>query len=74
MMVRGPLPPVVSQVANQAVKGMVGPQVQKLIDAQVGRVTAPLIARIEELERRVAALEKGSTAPPSAAGTRSSDI
>lgn len=73
-MVRGPLPPVVSQVANQAMKGMVGPQIQKLIDAQLTRVTAPLIARIEELERKVAALESGNPSPAINRGTRSNDI
>jgi hypothetical protein len=73
-MVRGPLPPIVNQAANQAVKGLVAPQVQKLIDAQVSRVTAPLIARIEELERRLDALEKNAPAPTATRGTRSSDI
>jgi hypothetical protein len=51
-------------MATQAVKGVLGPQVQKLIDAQVGRVTGPLLARIEELERRVAALEGRAAQTP----------
>lgn len=56
-MPRTPLPPIADRIANQAVKGVLGTQVQKLIDTQMARVTAPLLARIEELERRVAALE-----------------
>ncbi len=58
-MVRGPLPPGVSQAANQAVKGLLGGQAQKLIDAQVSRAIGPLLARIDELEKRVATLERG---------------
>ena len=40
---RTPLPPIADRVATQAVKGMVGVQVQKLIDAQVARATLSLI-------------------------------
>jgi hypothetical protein len=57
------LPQLANQVANQAVKGVLGPQVQKVIDAQIARVTAPLLARIDELERRVAALEGRAETP-----------
>ncbi|HEY7031320.1 MAG TPA: hypothetical protein VH482_08345 [Thermomicrobiales bacterium] len=56
-MPRTPLPPIADRMATQAVKGALGTQVQKLIDAQVARATGPLLARIEELERRIAALE-----------------
>jgi polyhydroxyalkanoate synthesis regulator phasin len=56
-MPRPPLPQMANQMANQAVKGVLGTQVQKLIDTQVARATGPLLARIDELERRVAALE-----------------
>lgn len=56
-MPRTPLPPIADRVATQAVKGVLGSQVQKLIDTQIARVTAPLLARIEELERRIATLE-----------------
>lgn len=75
-MVRGPLPPIVNQMANQAAKGVLGTQVQKLIDTQVTRVTAPLIARIEELERRLDQLEsnQGTAATPRQGGHRASDI
>jgi hypothetical protein len=71
-MPRTPLPPVAERVANQAVKGVLGTQVQKLIDAQVARLTGPLLARIEELERRVAALEGSPQRPRSV--HRSDDI
>ena len=62
-MPRTPLPPIADRMANQAVKGVLGSQVQKLIDAQVARVTGPLLARIEELERRVATLETDAKSP-----------
>lgn len=70
---RTPLPPIADRVATQAVKGVVGVQVQKLIDAQVARATGPLVERIEELERRIAALEKNAKAAPTQAH-RSDDI
>jgi hypothetical protein len=56
-MPRTSLPPIADRMANQAVKGVLGTQVQKLIDSQVARAAGPLLARIEELERRIAALE-----------------
>ena len=62
-MPRGQLPQIANQVANQAVKGVLGQQVQKLIDAQVARAIGPLLARIDELERRIAALEGRPDAP-----------
>jgi hypothetical protein len=62
-MPRTSLPPIADRMANQAVKGVLGPQVQKLIDSQVSRVTGPLLARIDELERRVAALEADAKMP-----------
>ena len=71
-MPRGPLPQLANQVANQAVKGVLGTQVQKLIDAQVARAIGPLLARIDELERRLAALEGHPEAPRRA--HRSDDI
>ena len=72
-MPRTPLPPIADRVATQAVKGVLGAQVQKLIDAQVARATGPLVARIEELERRIAALEGGAPQTPRR-GHRSEDI
>lgn len=62
-MPRPPLPPIASQVANQAVKGVLGSQIQKLIDTQVARAATPLLQRLEELERRIAALEGRGPAP-----------
>ena len=73
-MPRTPLPPIADRVATQAVKGVLGPQVQKLLDAQVARVTAPLQARIDELERRVAALEGRTASPAPRQAHRSDDI
>jgi hypothetical protein len=70
---RTPLPPIADRVASQAVKGVVGVQVQKLIDSQVARATGPLVERIEELERKVATLEKQAKATPSEVH-RSDDI
>jgi hypothetical protein len=72
-MPRTPLPPIADRVATQAVKGVLGVQVQKLIDSQVARATGPLMARIDELERRIAALE-GGTPQPSRRAHRSEDI
>jgi hypothetical protein len=40
----------------------------------VARVTAPLLTRIEELERRIAALEGGRAAPRQAGTHRPDDI
>jgi hypothetical protein len=73
-MPRTPLPPIADRVATQAVKGALGTQVQKLIDAQVARVSAPLIARIEELERRVTALEGAGQSQAQRRVHRSDDI
>ena len=72
-MPRTPLPPIADRVATQAVKGVLGTQVQKLIDTQVARATGPLLARIDELERRVAALESGASSTTERA-QRSEDI
>ncbi len=63
-----------SPLANRALKGVVGGQVQKLIDAQVARAIRPLLERIEALERRVAELEGGATPPPGRRPDRSRDI
>jgi hypothetical protein len=74
---RTPLPPIADRVATQAVKGVVGVQVQKLIDSQVARATGPLIERIEALERRIAALENNTSSAPArgqAQTHRSDDI
>jgi hypothetical protein len=68
------LSPIASRVANQAIKGALGDQVQKLIDAQVARATAPLLTRIEELERRIAALEGGRPAPRQTQTHRPDDV
>jgi hypothetical protein len=73
-MPRTPLPPIADRVATQAVKGVLGPQVQKLIDTQIARVTAPLLARIEELERRITVLEGRAAGQPKRDVHRSDDI
>jgi len=61
-------------MATQAVKGVLGTQVQKLIDTQVARATGPLMARIDELERRIAALEGRSATQVQRPVHRSDDI
>ena len=73
-MPRTPLPPIADRVATQAVKGVLGAQVQKLIDAQVARATGPLVARIEELERRIAALEGRTAQQAQRSAHRSDDV
>jgi hypothetical protein len=73
-MPRTPLPPIADRMATQAVKGVLGTQVQKLIDTQVARATGPLMARIEELERRIAALEGRAATQAQRQVHRSDDI
>ena len=63
-----------SPLANRALKGVAGGQVQKLIDAQVERVIGPLLRRVAELERRVADLEGGAAPPPRHQPDRSRDV
>jgi hypothetical protein len=73
-MPRTPLPPIADRMATQAVKGVLGTQVQKLIDTQVARATGPLMARIDELERRIAALEGRAATQAQRPVHRSDDI
>ncbi len=63
-----------SPLAGRTLKGVVGGQAQRMLDAQVARAIGPLLERMAALERRVAELEGGAKQTPGRPPDRSRDI